>query len=165
MTTKKYQLFTDLSDTSLENCKPRKIRLLSPIGGDLSLSALKKVKTINVYVVQASCACPAIRQIFIYDSIVLIVHYLLVDDLIRFFRVDSSTAAEKNKVIVLINNGSKAQQKYCRECLAQLSSYNTPVTKVFELPCISDDVQFFKNYVYLFARIAISSTTSSIKPF
>lgn len=126
-----------------------KIRLLSPIGGDLSkLGSIGSIKSLNIYIIQSDNSCPAIRQIFIYDSLVLTICYVSIKNLIN----------HKQGIFLLINNGTKSQQKSCRDHLNSIST-----TKVFELPCIPDDIHFFKNYVYLFARIFICTGESSQK--
>lgn len=168
MSSDKYQLFTDIHDSDTYNSgttkNPEKgatksikgkIRLLSPIGGDLPDKNFDHVKNIKVDVVQANNECLSIRQIFIYDSIILTINYISIDDL----GIDDSDIDKKdNKIFLLINNGTKTQQKSCRERLNSICT-----TKVFELPCIPDDIHFFKNYVYLFARIFISACSSSQK--
>lgn len=168
MTSNKYQLFTDssTSDTYKSNTyNPAnrlkgKIRLLSPIGGDLPDKNFDHVKNIKVDVVQANNECLSIRQIFIYDSIILTINYISIDDLgINNSDIDKKDIDKKdNKIFLLINNGTKTQQKICRERLNLVCT-----TKVFELPCIPYDIHFFKNYVYLFARIFISAGSSSQK--
>lgn len=111
------------------------VRLLSPIGGNLSLTNQAHIKTFDAYIINSANVKTNIKQIFIYDFIVIFVHYVNIK---HFLMLPSL----RKKIFVFINmNKSKIHKS------GQL------FTRFFELPSIPNETELLKNYLYLFAKI------------
>lgn len=144
MHSKTYHLETNHSETDVAS-PIKKIRLLSPVGS-MSRLLQSSTRTVNVYIILASQnVCPSIRQIFIYDFLIIIVYYISASEnpnLYRRIKSGTTWGVPRKNVVVLIGP----------ECSKFSSTFKS--IGVFELPCIPDDIESLKNYLYLFCRLA-----------